>query len=58
MSCIRCHREASIRIAGFCVPCLLDLRSEAEQEVRHELVEAFRSELNESTEAIWNRLTK
>lgn len=58
MICIRCYRPADIRIAGFCVPCLLAMRAEAEREVRHDLVEAFRSELNESTEAIWNRLTK
>ena len=56
MNCQVCGQPCTLK-GILCFDCLIDLYVEAGRNLI-ELTELFRSELNEPTEAIWQRITR
>lgn len=57
MRCRACGGDRPL-YGDHCDSCILEKWIEGARQVRAEMIELFRSELNEPTEAIWQRITK
>jgi hypothetical protein len=55
--CSKCGTPTSLTV-GVCESCVIEMWCEGERQVRATMIELFTSELNEPTEAIWQRITK
>jgi NMD protein affecting ribosome stability and mRNA decay len=55
--CSKCGTPTSLT-AGVCNSCIIEMWCESERQIRGTMIELFQSELNEPTEAIWQRITK